>query len=110
MSQLLHHFAAAGQAAGAGTPSLLGAERIAGMAGALLMVLAIVLALAWLAQRLGGVRAGLGRSLRVKEVLSVGTRERLLLLGHTGDQRLPCAQLVGQHGEALGPPDQRRRW
>jgi flagellar protein FliO/FliZ len=88
MSPLLAQFAAAGQSAGSGTPSLLGPDRIAGMAGALLVVLAVVLALAWVVQRLGAVRTGLGRSIRIREVLSVGTRERLLLLDCEGQRLL----------------------
>lgn len=80
----------------AGAPAaLLGPERLMGMAGALLVVIAVVLVLAWVAQRLGAVRNGMGRSIRVREVLSVGARDRLLLLDCEGERLLIGASPAG---------------
>jgi len=95
MTPALAQVAATGTTMTADAPSLLGPDRILGMVGSLLVVLAVVLLLAWLAQRLGAVRNGIGRSIRVREVLSVGARDRLLLLDCEGERLLIGASPAG---------------
>jgi flagellar protein FliO/FliZ len=100
-------FFATSAAVSAQTP-VLGSERLLGMAGALLLVVSLVVVLAWLAQRIGAVRNGLGRSLRIREVLAVGARERILLVDCEGQRLLigsSPAGLVRLHAFA-GIPDE----
>jgi flagellar protein FliO/FliZ len=52
-----------------------------GMAGSLLLVLAMIFALAWLLRRMQGVRiGGVAQSVRVIGGSSVGAKERVLLI------------------------------
>jgi len=76
-------------------PSLLGPDRIIGMSGALLLVLALVVMLAWVAKRLGAVRNVLGRSIKVREVLAIGARERILLVDCEGQRLLIASSPAG---------------
>ncbi len=76
-------------------PSLLGPDRLIGMSGALLLVLALVVMLAWIAKRLGAVRNVLGRSIKIREVLAIGARERILLVDCEGQRLLIASSPAG---------------
>jgi flagellar protein FliO/FliZ len=55
-----------------------GAGQLAQTALALLVVIAVILALSWLARRVQGLRAGQGGALKVRAALSLGARERMV--------------------------------
>ncbi|MFC7300876.1 flagellar biosynthetic protein FliO [Cognatiluteimonas weifangensis] len=67
-------------------PSTTGA--VGGTAFALLFVLALIFALAWLARRMPGVAGGSHRALRVVASLSLGPRERVVVVEVGGTQML----------------------
>lgn len=67
-------------------PSTAGA--VGGTAFALLFVLALIFALAWLARRMPGVAGGSHRALRVVASLSLGPRERVVVVEVGGTQML----------------------
>lgn len=54
----------------------------------LLFVVAIILVVAWLARRVGAIPALAGQSIRVVSALSVGTREKVVLIDVGGQQVL----------------------
>ncbi len=75
------------QAGGQGVEPLEGGYLVKLTLG-LLLVLALVLALAWLVRRGGGfLQGGLGGQLRILGGISVGTRERIVLV-QVGDEQL----------------------
>ena len=53
----------------------------------LFVVLALILALAWMMRRLGGVQGGANSALRILGGLSLGTRERVVLV-QVGEQQV----------------------
>ena len=63
------------------------AESLLHTVGSLLLVLALIFALAWLARRLQGLRPSLAGSLAVEGGVQVGARERVILL-RAGDKHL----------------------
>jgi len=54
--------------------------RLGQLLGSLLLVLALVVGLAWLARRLNGGRLAAGRNLRLVGGLSLGSRERIMVV------------------------------
>jgi flagellar protein FliO/FliZ len=81
---------AAGNAAPAAQPPAL--EPLAGgglvqLALGLLAVIALIVGLAWMMRRMGGLTGGQGGALRVLGGLSMGTRERVVLI-QVGDTQL----------------------
>lgn len=56
-------------------------------AGALLLILGLIFALAWFARRLQGLRPAAGGALRIEGGIQVGTRERVLWV-RAGDKHL----------------------
>lgn len=63
------------------------AESVLHTAGALLVVLALIFFLAWVARRLQGMRPGAGGVLQIEGGVQVGARERVVLL-KAGDKHL----------------------
>jgi flagellar protein FliO/FliZ len=63
------------------------AESVLHTAGALLVVLALIFALAWLARRLQSMRPAVAGALRIEGGVQVGARERVILL-RAGDKHL----------------------
>ena len=63
------------------------AESALHTAGALLLVLMLIFALAWLARRLQGLRPSSAGALRIEGGIQVGTRERVIWL-RAGDKHL----------------------
>jgi flagellar protein FliO/FliZ len=78
-----------------GSGEILGPSRLLETAGALLLVLGCIVAVAWIAQRVGAVRGGDGRAIKVVEVLSLGGRERMLLLECLGERLLIASSPAG---------------
>ncbi|NGY06908.1 flagellar biosynthetic protein FliO [Solimonas terrae] len=72
--------------AGAGHPSAAGS--VAGMLGSLIIVVGLILALAWLARRLQGTRAARGDLLQVTGGVSVGGKERVVIVKVGGEHFL----------------------
>jgi flagellar protein FliO/FliZ len=66
----------------------LGMGELGQVTGSLLLVLLLIGALAWGAQRLRLAKGSTGRHLRVVDALSLGTRERLLLVEVDGERLL----------------------
>lgn len=64
------------------------AGAVGGTAFALLLVLALIFALAWLAKRMPGVAGGSHRALRVVASLSLGPRDRVVVVDVGGTQLL----------------------
>ncbi|WP_101760502.1 flagellar biosynthetic protein FliO [Oceanicoccus sp. KOV_DT_Chl] len=56
--------------------------------GGLLFVVAIIFLVAWLMRRLGAIPAFTGQTMRVVSALSVGTREKIILVDVAGQQIL----------------------
>lgn len=71
----------------AGAP-VLGAGRLAQLAGALALVVLLIFGLAVAAQRLRLGRGASGRHLKVVDALALGARERLLLVDVAGERVL----------------------
>lgn len=66
----------------------LGMGELGQVTGSLLLVLLLIGGLAWGAQRLRLAKGSTGRHLRVVDALSLGTRERLLLVEVDGERIL----------------------
>lgn len=83
----------------------LGAADIALVAGGLALVVALIAGLAWVLRRLGGVPAAGRGPLQVLGGLSVGARERVVLL-RVGDRQLLLGVAPGrvQTLQVLDPP------
>lgn len=80
-----------GAQAAAPTPAPLlpmGLGELGQVAGSLVLVLLLIGGLAWGAQRLRLTKGSAGRHLRVVDALSLGTRERLLLVEVDGERLL----------------------
>lgn len=58
------------------------------LAGGLVLILALILGLAYAAQRVKRLQQGQARHLKVVEALSLGTRDRLLLVEADGERLL----------------------
>jgi flagellar protein FliO/FliZ len=76
-----------------GTPQTFGkapspAGAVGGTVFALVFVLGLIFALAWLAKRMPGVAAGSNRALRVVASLSLGPREKVVVVDVGGKQLL----------------------
>ncbi len=80
--------AAAPSASAPGSALPLGMGELGQVTGSLLLVLLLIGALAWGAQRLRLAKGSTGRHLRVVDALSLGTRERLLLVEVDGERLL----------------------
>lgn len=73
---------------GSGMPvEPLGAGSVFQMIGGLILVLAIIFALAWIVRRFGRLNFQSGNSLRVMAALSMGSRERIVLI-QAGDTQI----------------------
>ncbi len=77
---LLGGLVASGAAAAQGPEPVLGAQRVVQMAIGLAVVTGLILAAAWLLRRVLGVRSGRGAGMRVLGALSLGARERAVLV------------------------------
>ncbi len=71
------------------------ARQLVQVLGGLGLVLALVLALAWLVKRFNGARLAGGRGLRLVGGLAVGSRERILLV-EVGDTQLVVGVAPGR--------------
>ena len=80
--------AAAPSASAPGSALPLGMGELGQVTGSLRLVLLLIGALAWGAQRLRLAKGSTGRHLRVVDALSLGTRERLLLVEVDGERLL----------------------
>ncbi|RMG27743.1 MAG: flagellar biosynthetic protein FliO [Gammaproteobacteria bacterium] len=80
-----------GQEAPPGAAEALGATHLAGplvqMLGGLVLVVGLILLFAWLARRLGGLQQSAGGQLRILGGLSMGTREKVVLI-QVGEEQL----------------------
>ncbi len=61
----------------------------------LLAVLAVIIAIGWMVKRFGNLRGGVQGQMKIVGGLSLGTRERVVLL-QVGDQRLVLGVAPGQ--------------
>jgi flagellar protein FliO/FliZ len=61
---------------------------LAGMFGSLLLVIGLILLCAWLLKRMGGLQSGGGGLLKVRASLSVGLKERVVLVEAGGETLL----------------------
>ncbi|MGN6513093.1 MAG: flagellar biosynthetic protein FliO [Lysobacteraceae bacterium] len=90
-------------------PSAAGA--VGGTVFALLFVVGLILALAWLARRMPGVAGGSSRALRVVASLSLGPREKVVVVDVGGQQLLLATGAGGTralHALAVPLPDAER--
>ncbi len=81
-------------AAEPGTPGL-DAQALLRVGLGLLAVLAVILALGWIMRRMGTMSGGLGGRLRVLGAVSLGSRERAVLV-QVGDEQLLIGVSPGQ--------------
>ncbi len=65
-----------------------GASSVVQMVLSLVAVVAVILGLAWMTRRLQGLRAGGNGELRVRATLTVGMKERVVLIEAAGRQFL----------------------
>lgn len=79
--------AAAPAAAPAGSP-LSSAGTLAGMFGSLILVIGLILLCAWLLKRMGSLQSNGSNLLRVRASLSVGLKERVVLVEAAGETLL----------------------
>ncbi|MGQ0501688.1 MAG: flagellar biosynthetic protein FliO [Panacagrimonas sp.] len=93
----------------AGTPA--GGAELLGLAGSLLVVLGVILALAWLLRRVQGLRVQGTQSVRVLGGTAVGAKERVLIVQAGGQQFLigvapNAVNLLHHFDEPLPEPDE----
>ena len=86
----VHHAAStqAGAPPAFGKPAPSAAGAVGGTVFALLFVVGLILALAWLARRMPGVAGGSHRALRVVASLSLGPRDKVVVVDVGGQQLL----------------------